>query len=269
IWLAFLSPAPIVFLAIFLMASPVAPLLRSPAGALGAPVHHPTRTIVVILDELPTSLLLDETGQIDADLYPNFARLADSSHWFRQATTTANHTILAVPSMLTGNPPTDGSTPSSTFFPENLFTLVGGAMPVHSSEAITQMCPTSICEQMDAATGGLSTVLRDASEVLRQRLDPRDPDIDIMQGVADDDIATPAAAEGAAEVRDTASDGGGQRFDRFIDSIGSQTGLHLALLLLPHTPYRFLPDGTTYPRGGRQLGREFDGWVDEMNPVEL
>jgi hypothetical protein len=63
---------------------------------------------MILLDELPTTSLLDSKGQIDARLYPNFAKLAGQSTWYRNATGVSGLTNWAVPAMLTGRYPTKG-----------------------------------------------------------------------------------------------------------------------------------------------------------------
>ena len=57
--------------------------------------------VMVVFDQLPTTSLLDENRQIDRDLYPNFARLAATSTWHRNAATVYQTTHLAIPSLLT------------------------------------------------------------------------------------------------------------------------------------------------------------------------
>ena len=49
---------------------------------------------VLVLDEIPLGALLDTSGAIDADRYPNFARLADLSTWYPKAETVATWTSL-------------------------------------------------------------------------------------------------------------------------------------------------------------------------------
>lgn len=59
--------------------------------------------VMIIFDELPLISLLDEKSLVDDVRYPNFARLAKSSHWFRN--TSATHFATgsgALPSILTG-----------------------------------------------------------------------------------------------------------------------------------------------------------------------
>ena len=50
-----------------------------------------TPVIVVVFDELPVISLLDRNLEIDRVRFPNFARLRDDSHWFRNT-----HTVSSV-----------------------------------------------------------------------------------------------------------------------------------------------------------------------------
>jgi hypothetical protein len=74
-----LAPAPLIFLARFLVLSPIAELLR-PAPAVHAASAPPGRTpvVLVIFDELPAISLMGPGRRLDAARYPGFARLAAS-----------------------------------------------------------------------------------------------------------------------------------------------------------------------------------------------
>ena len=67
----------------------------SPAPA-AVKVGSPHRIVLLTFDELPTTSLLDGNGKIDADLYPNFAKLAAGSTWYRNDTTVAPFTDAAM-----------------------------------------------------------------------------------------------------------------------------------------------------------------------------
>ena len=84
-----LSPAPLIVLLLFLVVSPVRGLLFPSAagGAVAGPSRSAVPIVHVVLDELPQATLADADGRIDAELFPNFARLAEESTWYRNATT--------------------------------------------------------------------------------------------------------------------------------------------------------------------------------------
>jgi hypothetical protein len=99
---------------------------------------------LLILDELPMASLLDESGVVDAARFPNFARLADTSHLFTNATTIGFTTELAVPTILTGRAQSEAA-PVYSLYPENLYTLLGDIYDASESDPLVDLCPPSIC----------------------------------------------------------------------------------------------------------------------------
>ena len=96
--LGVLTPAPVVFAALFLLFSDVSDLVfshradvRADTGAARAPV------VLVIFDELPVSSLMDAGGHLDARRFPNFARLARDATWYRNTASVDQDTPYAVP----------------------------------------------------------------------------------------------------------------------------------------------------------------------------
>lgn len=105
---------------------------------------------ILVFDELPLSALLDANRKIDKLRYPNFARFAATSTWYRNASTTADATSLAIPAILTGNRPTPtqgGFEAASTAvnFPRSVFSMLHSTHNVVASETITRLCPDWIC----------------------------------------------------------------------------------------------------------------------------
>jgi hypothetical protein len=145
--LSVLALAPLAFLAYFLFVSPVAELTlaREPDVAL-ANVSARAPVVLVVLDELPDSSLLDEEGEIDAVRYPSFAELAQGSTWFRHASTVSYSTTHAVPAILTGQRATPGP-PIFASHPRNLFTLLGADYRMNVVETYTRLCPEVVCKR--------------------------------------------------------------------------------------------------------------------------
>ncbi len=142
-----------VYLVQFLALSPTSELVIG-SGTPGvdrevaASVSHalgddPPDVVVVVFDALPTQTLLDGEGGIDPELFPNFASLAGTSTWYRDATTVSMFTRDAVPAILTGRFPDPTNQPDNVPAndPENLFTLLGGSYDLHAREQVTQLCP--------------------------------------------------------------------------------------------------------------------------------
>jgi len=268
IWLSYASFAPPMFATIFLLASQVAPLLGGSVNTLGVSVKDPKPVVVIVFDELPLASLLGADGQLDGDLFPNFARLADTSTWFPDATTVSNFTWNAVPAIATGNLPEDGLTPTAADHPNNLFTLLGGAMPVEAAESITRLCPSTVCDTSASQPSALRALLGDARKVMSQRLSPNPSKTDPVAGLVEE-------AEAGDHTDETEGIGGamaqGQaRFARFSEGLSQPTAaFHYLHLLLPHIPFRYLPDGTSYPGPDPDLGRPTDVWDNQPTLVDL
>jgi hypothetical protein len=108
-FLTFLVAAPVVFLTLFLVDSPVSKLVfPEQAEAKTVAVDSRTPVVVVVFDEFPTISLMDRGQHVDAARFPNFAALARDATWFRSATTVHPHTEQAVPAILTGQLPKQG-----------------------------------------------------------------------------------------------------------------------------------------------------------------
>jgi hypothetical protein len=152
--LRYLGLAPLVFLAAFLFASDTGRLAR--AGEVAPETHEaaePAPVVVLMLDELPLASLLRPDGTIDESRYPNFARLADQSTWFRNALSNFYLTERSVPSALDGDLPREDALPIAADHPRNLFTTLGGTYELDIHEVVTRLCPTTLCPPTGATPG--------------------------------------------------------------------------------------------------------------------
>jgi hypothetical protein len=132
-----------------------------PGRAANAPVRpaHPpgpdvnrSRTarrphaILLVLDEFPGDSLLDAQGRIDPVRYPNFAALAASGTWFRNAYSVYDSTTKAVPLILDGMRPRPGTSPDRRGHPRSLFDMFARrGYRLVSSEEGTAVCPPALC----------------------------------------------------------------------------------------------------------------------------
>src|SRR5215211_2869268 len=71
-------------------------------------VRHPP-VVFVVFDEFPADDLLRPDGSIDAERFPNFAELASISTWFPNGHTVYDSTFKAVPAILDGRAPREGT----------------------------------------------------------------------------------------------------------------------------------------------------------------
>ncbi len=126
----------------------------SPSSTQADPaVDATTSVVLVVLDELPITSLLNSAGTFDAALFPNFARFADHATWYRNTTTVHSYTQWALPALLTGNYPRDiDKLPIARDHPDNLFTLLGDSYRMRVLETVTDLCPPELLD--DIATAG-------------------------------------------------------------------------------------------------------------------
>ncbi|HYU61171.1 MAG TPA: sulfatase-like hydrolase/transferase [Solirubrobacterales bacterium] len=282
--LTVLAPAPVLFVAIFLFISPVRDLVlpQRDVSALDAEVRSSAPVVVVVFDEFPVASLLDERGRIDARRYPAFAELSREATWYRNATTVADFTNRAVPAFLTGSDPGADTLPNAPSQPDNLFTLLGGSYELDVHEAVTSLCPASLCarESGDPFAERMKDLVADLSIVAAHVLLPdayREglPPVDTTFG---DFAAGGLDAPGAAEAEQTEALGGGPyaarpaQFERFVDGIGRQrSALHFLHIELPHQPWQYLPNGAGYPVGDPSLqafAGEHGRWTSQAWLVE-
>jgi Sulfatase len=233
LYLAFLAPAPLVFLGLFLWESPLAePELPAAASARDA-----VPIVMVVFDEFPTSSLLGRDRRIDGVRFPHFAAFAEDALWFRNATTVHDSTLTAVPALVSGRAGRGvARAVTSREHPENLFTLLRGSYRVVATESYTKLCPRSVCADDPRAaslpdlmvTAGLIAVQASSPSELRRRLPPVE-----NIGAAGEPIPS---------------------FQAFLDRIRRtrEPTLFFLHVLLPHNPWHTFPSGVQYaaPEGG-------------------
>ena len=263
------SPAPVVFAALFLLASPASALVVPWRGA--SPEVAATRTraehppiVFVLLDEFPLASLLSPGGRIDAEAFPNFAWLAGHTTWYRNATGVSGWTPFALPAMLTGRYPARVAAPHWRAYPQNLFTLLQGTYRLRVEETISLLRPP---ERRGAPGSQLQVrktasslqllwpAMRDLAGFLIATASPTDPQHDITETYAD---TAPPPRVGAAGQQPSMpirgdwsalDDDQPARFRAFLQGLtpSPTPTLHFLHLLLPHTPWRYLPNGMRYP----------------------
>ena len=142
-----LTPAPLVFLVIFLFISPVSKITladEAAAKSVGNVARVPV--VMMIFDEVPSTSLMDAKGGIDAKRYPAFARLARDATFFKNAQSVYDSTSRAVPAIMDGNKPiVDRRLPTASEHPNSIFTLLGKTHRMNVSEEATTVCPRDLC----------------------------------------------------------------------------------------------------------------------------
>ena len=277
-FLTALAPAPLVFLTLFLVNSPLDKLsLETEARAQDLPtLTARTPVVMIVLDELPTVSLMNRDRRIDPRRYPSFAALAADATWFRNATTVHEHTTESIPAMLSGKEPAQGRLPLLSDHPDNLFTFLGGSYRMHVFEPVTQLCPTDLCpRQRESFPGRMSSLGQDLGVVyghvvLPDGLATKLPSVtETWQGFGKEHADEQFAAKPLAVRNDKDVDQAVGRqlwtdlrfqFERYVDSIATSDRPTLFFMhsLLPHSPWRFLPSGRQY---GDALG--IDGLAED------
>jgi hypothetical protein len=259
-FLTFLSPAPALFVVMFLFTSPASALLDTGDVQVLSGNASDTPVVMVVFDEQALGVLLKPDGSLDAERFPGFARLASKSTWYPNATTISLSTHQAVPAILTGTVQDIATPPTASAFPRSLFTMLGRSHLVHADENVTSLCPESICGAGERPVEG--SLERDSMLVYLHSLLPDDlasewlPALGGRWGNFGDVPATSAEPSSSAPTPTGARPGPkpstgrvAGNFSAFLDSIASASRVpwlwyHHALL--PHIPYRHFPDGTEY-----------------------
>jgi hypothetical protein len=226
-----LGPASLLFVGLFLLASPVRHLVIPSEGSDLAGPRPAAPVVMIVFDEFPTLSLLDGGAELDEAAYPAFARIARDGIWYRNATTVSDHTTTAVPSILTGRHE-DGDRPASfSAHPDNILALLGRRGGARAIESLTRLCPRDVCA--DNAPEGLpGRITRPLPALGKLSLATFLPD-DLYRRLPGTDplpLATPERS-----------------FERFEAGLGSRAAVHYVHVQLPHQPW-------VRAASGRRLG---------------
>lgn len=279
---AYAAPAPLVFALVFGLTSASGALVRPHGWSRTAAAVQASQPPIVFLflDEFPLRALLDAEGDIDARLFPNFARLAAASSWYPDTTGVTGYTPFAAPAMLSGRWPRDMSAPSYLQHPQNLFTLLGDNYDVRAFETVAQLCPPTLCS--DVAPGrptGLAPLLKDTLGVVRQIVsttpsttDETEQFVEAAEGDGEHSASSLSTTYRFAEAAKNQPD----RFTEFLVGLEPRPRptLHFLHLLLPHSPWRYLPSGNTYvPAPVKYVrpdeGEDRAGWTSEVDALSV
>jgi hypothetical protein len=212
--------------------------------------------VLIVFDEFAPVSLMNASEHVDAKRYPSFAKLANTSTWYRSATTVQWLTEVAVPAILTGILPNPHKKllPIYSDHPNNVFTLLGGSYRERAVESITHMCPASICKQLKGqpsaqeVKGTSGSLANDAGVVYLHLLLPS-PYVDEVPQISDS-----WGNFGQAEHTEVSTTHHGPilpcarnvcRFTANLTRDGKPT-FYMIHSLLPHVPYLYLPSDRAY-----------------------
>lgn len=267
----YLAAAPLVFAAWFVFATPVSALVFSGSSELpeaGNPAN-PVPVVMMVFDEFPLASVMRGDGSLDAEHYPNLARLASDGVWYRNAVGVRQQTEEALPSILTGVAVSEGSIPTAVDHPFNLFTLLSDAYDVAAVENVTDLCPDFVCanasQPVAPAGERWAAVARDLAVVYGHLTLPDEvsaglPPIDQAWGGFDQETA--AEFDIIERFLAYVADDRRLEVDRFVDTFDTTTGepmLRFGHFLYPHHPWDLNADGTIHG-APRPPGRFEVGW---------
>jgi hypothetical protein len=249
--LSVLSPVPLLLLVWFLGFSPASELAWPGGGAEAArgTVPRPAPVVVVIFDELSSASLIGGDRTLDAERWPNIAALAKESTWYRNATTVADQTTRAVPTILTGQLRGEDLLPIRADHPGGLFDRLGGQYEFNVKETLTHICPDELCGQTRAQWPVRARrLLGSMASIMRSRLSP---------GESPDYIGVPA------EIIERRP----QIFRDWIEHINEGRTLSLHHSDLPHAPYQYSASGRRYTTEEDLPGLSSEQWTEDPAPV--
>ncbi len=282
-FLRVLSPAPIVFLCLFLFTDPISKVAfpdEAQARTIGGVSQAPI--VVVLLDELPSSTLIGADDRIDAQRFPGFGELARTSTWFRNAYTIYDSTERAQPAIMDGNLPSKDKLPTSSDHPNSIFSLFGKTHRLNVSEEATTVCSRDLCEDQrldESYPDRMKSMSEDLGLVWLHVVSPPDMESDLASvsenwgnfGGASEE--SPDLGSTGVERNTRANLNGGReaRFEEWIQNIqpGRRPSLNFKHTLLPHVPWQYLPDARRYRRQANDsipgLSNQSFKWQSQLN----
>ncbi len=209
--------------------------------------------VVLMLDELSMLSLLDSRGEINSLRYPNLAGFAAQSTWYKYATTVAEATLMAVPPVLTGreSKAKDKKLPLAANYPDNLFTLLARTHDLNVFETFTHLCPDYLC---DTSEPDWRLIAEDSLVVFAyiatpNRFKRRLPRIDnkwvgyLRSDATGRNLHTDRDLHPHHRYRVRL-----EKFGQFLTELEKvgRSSLNYLHLLIPHSPWMYLPDGRIY-----------------------
>jgi hypothetical protein len=280
--LTVLSPAPLLFLLLFLFGSDVSKLVlpQDSASAADADIRSDTPVVMVVFDEFDPNMLMDAEQRIDRTRYPNFAAFAEDATWYRNASTVNTQTTMAVPAILSGRRPRPDLLPVAADYPNSLPTLLADSHRMKVTETATEVCPSELCggRARDPAADRLRDLTKDlgivslhllAPEGMEHRLPSVDKTFADFGGGGRDE----AQPQQQPDVPASALNNRPDQWNALLRGIKAQGGrptlsfLHAAL---PHIPWQYLPSGQQYINAGPDYpGLDNEQWSADPVPARL
>jgi hypothetical protein len=243
-FLLFFAPAILIVPAIFLLNPQIQKIMKAETPV--AKTVHPGNNapiVMVVFDEFPLVSLLNSKLEVDSHLFPNFSEFSKRATFYRNATTAGDQTIIAIPSILTGNYPRGGTLPVRADFPNTLFTLLQGSYSMSATEYGTHLFPGEVKEEQTQQSRNLASMSSDLCIVYANVVLPAD----LRSGIPS--VTQNWGNFNSAQPPDTDHRIGREKtFLDFVDSLRNEKKPFLRYLhiLLPHRIWEYLPSGRYY-----------------------
>ena len=212
------------------------------------------------LDEFPTASMMDLDGTVNKDLFPNFARLADSGTWYRNTLSNSIATTQGVPAHAHRAARGERQEPNGDRPPRQLFTLLGDDYEMHVIEWVANLCPEDVCpDYAGRAPARFTSLLQDVGVVyghlsLPKAARDRLPSIDNTWKGFLGQVGNPPAASVTVDDHPVPEAGTRSRWidwiQRILNGINEDAPptLSYAHVESPHVPWQVNPSGTHYER---------------------
>jgi hypothetical protein len=241
------APVSVIFIVLFLFFSPVKQLIYTNSSNNSKAINGKEAPIFIfVFDELPLLSLLDNNKKIDASRFPAFAEFANEATWYPNTHAISNTTELALPAILSGIKPSTSKKRIGTYqqYPNNLFTLFANSHNIHAIENTSRMCPPYLCKSVLENPYRLLT--EDVLVSYLYLIVPRDKK-SILPPINDRWIGYLREMKNEKRKSFDFSERL-NKFDSFVQSFSDypNNSLHFLHILLPHAPWRILPDLKLY-----------------------
>ncbi|MDQ4081453.1 MAG: sulfatase-like hydrolase/transferase, partial [Actinomycetota bacterium] len=185
------------------------------------------------------------------------------------------HSTEAIPAILTGKEPDEVKLPVLADHPRNLFTLLPESYRFDVFESATRLCPSERCPRREEPfLRRLRWLTSDVSDVYLQILLPDElakrlpPVTQTWMNFGDEGESRRRAdavrydAQIDVMVGHEFSKDQVLLFETFVSSVAPtrKPALHFLHVLLPHSPWQYLPSGARYPNGIAIDGLNIDSW---------
>ena len=223
------------------------------------PIENPVPVVFVVFDEFSGTTLMDRDQRIDAQHFPQFARLAEMSTWYRHGSTVHTRTDVAVPALLSGLLPTDKRPPLESEYPGNLFRLIHSTRAYEMTvfEPVSRLCPKGVGKKKRVHRSPLEKIASltwTLASVYPRLILPGDMPIDfppisrLWFGLPEKVDETQAEQAQAGLYRAQPFVQRDLQLQQFLENLHASERPQFGFLHieLPHVPWCFLPSGRHY-----------------------